>query len=270
MVNNKPYNFRNKDGIESVPISEQTIMDGIKSILEDHFQSELTALTNVFTTEIKRLNDRINDLVDTNRELSRMISDFHDQRGIVSSNKLKSKNKISSENHNKDDLDTTCSSNSSAVSDGSTDTVVNKLEHTTDSQKRGNRQDKMQSNMVQDRSAKTPRKLNKHSRGSIIGSGVSTNLDSFSAADRKIWIYVGRCKSSTTVEDVKKYLATKIPEADIDIEQLISKGSNNSFKIGANENFKNVLYNPDFWPSGILVKRFVFFRENSRIKSSVL
>lgn len=46
----------------------------------------------------------------------------------------------------------------------------------------------------------------------IIGTGTNFNLSyHLQAPETKLWIYVGRCKPSTTAEDVKEYLSKKSP-----------------------------------------------------------
>ncbi|KAL3265471.1 hypothetical protein HHI36_009675, partial [Cryptolaemus montrouzieri] len=87
--------------------------------------------------------------------------------------------------------------------------------------------------------------------------------DGFAASNKRIWLYIGRCEKETSVDDVAKYIKDKIPQSEFIIEKLNSKGINSSFKIG-DENLKDELYKSEFWPSGILVKRFRFFEDKLR------
>ncbi|KAK9869268.1 hypothetical protein WA026_003021 [Henosepilachna vigintioctopunctata] len=100
--------------------------------------------------------------------------------------------------------------------------------------------------------------------GHIMGTRSVDVTTEFSASPRKIWIYVGRCKSSTTEDDIRRYLNSKISNSveEFEVEKLNSKGRNCSFKVDADMAVKELLYDPDFWPSGILVKRYFFLRNN--------
>lgn len=93
----------------------------------------------------------------------------------------------------------------------------------------------------------------------IIGSNSDeTNNNTFGAADKQIWIYVGRCKIGTESETINSYLQRKCPGKTFNVESLQSKG-HPSFKIGANPDLEETLYQSSFWPKGILIKRFLFF-----------
>lgn len=92
----------------------------------------------------------------------------------------------------------------------------------------------------------------------IFGNGRVQTSDGFAATPRNIWLYVGRCKADTTVDDVRNYLNSKTPNYTFDIVKLDTKGPNSSFRVGADPSLENVLYDADFWPSGMLVKRYFF------------
>lgn len=97
----------------------------------------------------------------------------------------------------------------------------------------------------------------------ILGTADNDDLNEFSAAENKLWLYIGRCKPGTTEDNIKAYLERKCPKQEFAIESLQSKGLP-SFKLGANSHLKDTLYNPSFWPKKTLIKRFQFkpFRQN--------
>lgn len=86
----------------------------------------------------------------------------------------------------------------------------------------------------------------------------------FKAAESNAWVYVGRVSSDTVAEDVVKYIKEKTNEEKIICEDLKIIGRNKAFKVGINMNFKEQLYDPGFWPTGTLVRRFDFFRDRQQ------
>lgn len=109
------------------------------------------------------------------------------------------------------------------------------------------------------RGPKNPSQRKQQRENKIFGTDMS-DKDSFTATERKIWLYVGKCKQNTTEEQIKMYLERKCPEKTFVINKLNSKGFNASFRVGAEIALKDVLYDPSFWPKDILIKQYKFFR----------
>lgn len=83
------------------------------------------------------------------------------------------------------------------------------------------------------------------------------------AAVKKGWIYIGKVKATVTADKVEEYIKAKIPGKEFTVEELQSKGLNKAYKIGVDFNIIKDFLNPDFWPKGIIVKRFQFFRRRN-------
>lgn len=81
------------------------------------------------------------------------------------------------------------------------------------------------------------------------------------AAERKIWLFVGRLNQGTKADDVLKYLKNSYPNENFRCEPLETKGINSCFRLGANINLKSSLMDPEFWPTGTTVRRFLFRRQ---------
>jgi hypothetical protein len=84
----------------------------------------------------------------------------------------------------------------------------------------------------------------------------STTADSgFSAPERKIWLYISRCKSNTTVDQMKNHLHKKWPQLIFEIEKLQSKSSNSLFKVSTqyDKELLTLFYTPSSWPEGVQV-----------------
>nr|CAI5849305.1 unnamed protein product [Callosobruchus analis] len=90
-------------------------------------------------------------------------------------------------------------------------------------------------------------------------SSVNTE-NGFAGADRRLWIYVGRCKQNSTEAGVGEYLQKKSPGHNFTVVKLNSKGYHHSYRVEADTELKDVLYNGDYWPKGVLVKKFKFLK----------
>src|SRR5699024_7452376 len=106
----------------------------------------------------------------------------------------------------------------------------------------------------------------------IHGEGDKLNDDTsaFSAAEKKAWIYVGRCNKNSTAEGLEAYLRKKLPRCDnFDISKISkSDASYASFKVGLCYSMKDDVMDPKFWLKGVLVKRFKFFRHSNPTAAS--
>lgn len=103
----------------------------------------------------------------------------------------------------------------------------------------------------------------RRSQGTIIGKANLSSTDvNFAAAqtDKKAWLYIGRVQNNIEPKIVKNYLIKEIPEAESNLvlEKLNTKGTNLSFKLGINFKFKDDIFHENFWPNGIIVRRFNF------------
>ncbi|KAG5875486.1 hypothetical protein JTB14_019580 [Gonioctena quinquepunctata] len=89
-------------------------------------------------------------------------------------------------------------------------------------------------------------------------------LDDFGASPRRLWLYVGRCKPSSTPEAIKKYLEKRSPGHEFEVSKLNSMGRNLSYRIEADLELEKTLYTPSHWPMGVIVERFRFRTQNNR------
>lgn len=95
--------------------------------------------------------------------------------------------------------------------------------------------------------------------------GTSTQESGGLAAEKRVWLYVGRCRSDLTEDRMRAFLQGKKPGYNFEITKLTTRGVNASFKIGVSNQLKEDVYDPSFWPANILIKRFRFFRGRSNI-----
>lgn len=71
-------------------------------------------------------------------------------------------------------------------------------------------------------------------------------------------MYVGRLRQETTPEAVKRFLERKGIEGEMVCDELTSISSK-SFKVGIAFNLLDKTTDTNFWPAGIVVRRFRFF-----------
>lgn len=103
---------------------------------------------------------------------------------------------------------------------------------------------------------------NRPKHNTVVRGTGEKSANKFKAPEKKLWVYVGRCDASTTADQIKDHLKETWPNSRYEVNKLNTKGSNASFQIGVdfNESLVDTLYDPSYWPEGIAVKRFKFFR----------
>lgn len=80
-----------------------------------------------------------------------------------------------------------------------------------------------------------------------------------------MWIYVGKAAQDVNIGIVQKYICHRLPDVkddDLVVEQLKTLGKTNSFKIGIDSGHFDSLNKCDFWPNGIVFRRFNFKRHS--------
>lgn len=97
-----------------------------------------------------------------------------------------------------------------------------------------------------------------------IGKGSVDISSNFKAADIKVPIYIYKVSKETTECDIKKYVTSKI-NIDIDLQKMNMKVTKdyNAYKIFVPKNKIDVFLNDDFWPNGVMFRRFVDFTHNT-------
>ena len=93
----------------------------------------------------------------------------------------------------------------------------------------------------------------------IIGTKHNDDED-IQPASRNAWLYVGKLRSSTTEQGLKNYFQRNGIEREIECEMLNTRGTMKAFKVGIPFEYLNEVGKAEFWPAGIHVRRFRFFR----------
>ncbi|KAJ4427057.1 hypothetical protein ANN_26856 [Periplaneta americana] len=92
--------------------------------------------------------------------------------------------------------------------------------------------------------------------------GTRNDSDDLQAAEKMAWLYIGRLKKSTTPETVAKYLERNGIQGNIICEELHNLGGKKAFKVGFPFNHIEETERSDFWPQGVIVRRFRFPKNN--------
>ncbi|KAJ3656568.1 hypothetical protein Zmor_015638 [Zophobas morio] len=108
---------------------------------------------------------------------------------------------------------------------------------------------------------------NKKKKSIITGCGNNIpTVHKFAGVEKKLWLRIGRSLPNTTPADLLEYMQAKTNDDKFECTQIESKSKHPVFKVGAPLEYKDILYQPDFWPKNIQVSRFRFqnfFRKHS-------
>jgi hypothetical protein len=101
------------------------------------------------------------------------------------------------------------------------------------------------------------------------GKAIVDTNSNFKAADIKIPIYINNVSKETTVCDIQKYINSKT-NLDVYLEKMNMRVTKeyNSFKILAPKCKVDMFLSDDFWPDGVMYRRFVDFNRNSERRRS--
>ena len=101
--------------------------------------------------------------------------------------------------------------------------------------------------------------------------GTAENIGSqFQGAEKRVWLFVNRVNNNTTQENVTSYIKGKQGFSDEKITVKELPGEPNQLKrfvVCAPFNKKDELYNPEFWPKNVGIRRFDFKRHSQFMKT---
>lgn len=248
MVNTRGNGDIKQNNLDNIPVKEMFARE-IKNIIEEELKHQFSALLN----EIVTLKKEVTILKETNIDLINLLT--------KSSNEQTSNTKIPNVSN----------PNLLFMTNSSTETVT-QVQTTKNQKPRANKKNhhkqmpasETTSNKVQNIEDKQE-STNKNKKNTIV---VGTNTfgsekDEFGSGESLLWLYVGRCRQGTTAESIKSYMQKRSPGYSFEVTELDGAGRNKSFKVGANISLKDELYNSDYWPNGIVVKRFRFRKSNN-------
>lgn len=99
----------------------------------------------------------------------------------------------------------------------------------------------------------------------VVGCKEKSEDDDFMTIEKKIWLYIGRLRNGTKVDQVRSYLNKRYPAIEFECEMINAKPDSSSWscKVGAPVDLKDALHDPSFWPNNTIVKRYFFRRQTA-------
>lgn len=108
---------------------------------------------------------------------------------------------------------------------------------------------------------------NHNKRFEITTGTVVTKEDAvFRARPIKMWVYVGKVDKDVSEAVVRKYVMEKCKTTDLNdviVRPLQSTSRSTSFQVGVHPRYYEELKLGEFWPAGVIVRRFNFRASNS-------
>lgn len=91
---------------------------------------------------------------------------------------------------------------------------------------------------------------------------MGSNEVSFAAVVKRAYLYIGNVNPNVREQAVVDYIKNKYPEDEFTVEELSinEKAKTKSFKLTLDYALLDSLRKPEFWPQGIIVKRFFLQR----------
>lgn len=105
------------------------------------------------------------------------------------------------------------------------------------------------------------------------GTAPSQPDDTFRAKPSKMWLYVGRALETVTERDVLEHLRKGCritSEDEIVVKRLASKGRSSAFQVGIDPGYYSQVLRGEFWPAGIVVRKFIFRFANGSRRSATM
>lgn len=109
-----------------------------------------------------------------------------------------------------------------------------------------------------------------------LGTGNSEGMEEFKGPEKKAWFFINRVNPKVSEKTVENYIRKKegFENQEVEVKELqfkIKKGDLKSFMVKVPFERKDQLYNTDFWPKNVGIKRFNFsiFNKN-RVENNFL
>lgn len=93
------------------------------------------------------------------------------------------------------------------------------------------------------------------------GTALPDPDDMFKARPSKMWLYVGKAAETVEETHVAEYIKKKCSISEDDqlvVRKLSLLGRSRAFQVGIDPKYYDVLSNGDFWPNGVIIRRFNF------------
>lgn len=79
-----------------------------------------------------------------------------------------------------------------------------------------------------------------------------------------MWLFIGKVNEGVEKQAVVQYIQSKCSitnSEELIVNELVTKGKSLAFKVGIDKRYYDQLTTGDFWPQGILVRRYNFWSD---------
>ena len=107
------------------------------------------------------------------------------------------------------------------------------------------------------------REAKRRNSSNIVTGKKKSNSDNFKSAERFVDVFIGRADKSVNAEIISEYATDNFDVNCKDVEKLVTKTDQyNCFKVKVNINDRDKLFKSEFWPEGIIVKKYYLRKRN--------
>lgn len=95
---------------------------------------------------------------------------------------------------------------------------------------------------------------------------MGSDLNSFAAVARRAYLYIGNVNPGAGKETITNYIKKKVPGVDFVIDELPKREEalSRAFKLTVDFTLLETFNKSDFWPQGVIVKRFFQFKKRQQ------
>lgn len=95
---------------------------------------------------------------------------------------------------------------------------------------------------------------------------VGSDQDSFAAVARRAYLYVGNVNPGASKDSIVGYIRNRAPEVDFVVDELPKREEalSRAFKLTVDFTLLEKFNKADFWPQGVVVKRFFQFKRQQQ------
>lgn len=102
--------------------------------------------------------------------------------------------------------------------------------------------------------------------GEVPAISVGSECNTFAAVARRAYFYIGNVNINTKTDHICNYLRKKCPDQLFVLDELPKReqAQSKAYKLTTDFTLMDTINNPQFWPQGIIIKKF-FRRNNNQI-----
>lgn len=232
------------------------IVDNLRPI----FDGELRAVRDECSGQFSSLRQQIADLTDTNKELIRLLNPKPVVIPVDQSQKPSNPAVVARQNPgpvvNSGGLGK-CSQSNKSIKPAMSRSQTTPSRHGLSSLQSSGEVDSRSTGKL--RAPKATNRMN-FIRGTLPTPAVSmgSKQDTFAAVARRAQLYIGNINPNANRDSIEQYIRERLPNNDFILDDLPKREEalSRAFKLTIDFSLLETLNKPDFWPQGVIVKRF--------------